>query len=62
MRRRLRDLGFDIIESRCYYYQSLYYKAVFPLYLISLAYDIILWRLDIKVLASQILIVAKSHA
>jgi 2-polyprenyl-6-hydroxyphenyl methylase/3-demethylubiquinone-9 3-methyltransferase len=59
MRRLLRDLGFVFIDSRCYYYQSLYYKKFCPLYLLSLVYDLIVWRLDIRILASQILIVAK---
>ena len=61
MRQLLGDAGFDVLESRCYYYQSLYYKALFPLYLFSLVYDLIVWALDIKVLASQILILAKRH-
>ena len=61
MKQLLGDLGLNVVESRCYYYQSLYYKALFPLYLFSLAYDLIVWRLDIKVLASQVLIVAKRH-
>ena len=62
MRLLLSDLGFDIVESRVYYYQSLYYKAFLPLYLISLAYDLFVWRLGIKALASQVLIVAKRQA
>ena len=59
MKQLLRDLGFDVVESRCYYYQSLYYKALFPLYLSSLVYDLIVWELDIHVLAAQVLILAK---
>jgi SAM-dependent methyltransferase len=62
MRQLLRDLGFDVVDSRRYYYQSLYYKTLIPLYLISLVYDLIVWRLDIKALASQVLIVAKRQA
>lgn len=61
MRQLLRDVGFDVVESRSYYYQSLYYKAFFPLYLFSLVYDLIVWGLGINVLASQVLMVAKRH-
>jgi SAM-dependent methyltransferase len=60
MRQLLRSLDFEVVDSRCYYYQSLYYKAFFPLYLLSLAYDLTVWRLDIRTLASQVLIVAKA--
>ena len=62
MRQLLRDLGFEVVDSRRYYYQSLYYKGFFPLYLVSLVYDLIVWRLDIRMLASQVLIVANRHA
>ena len=58
MRQLLRNLGFDIVESRTYYYQSLYYKVFLPIYLVGLIYDLLVWRLDIKMLASQILIEA----
>jgi SAM-dependent methyltransferase len=61
MNRLLHEVGFQLVDSRCYYYQSLYYKKFFPLYLVSLVYDLILWRLNIRILASQILIVAKRH-
>jgi 2-polyprenyl-6-hydroxyphenyl methylase/3-demethylubiquinone-9 3-methyltransferase len=62
MRRLMHHLGFTGIESRCYYYQSLYYKAFFPAYLVSLVYDLIVWRFDIRSLASQILMVARCRA
>ena len=58
MRQLLCDLGFDVVESRTYYYQSLYYKVFLPTYVVGLVYDLLVWGLNIKMLASQILIEA----
>jgi hypothetical protein len=49
MTKLLRDYGFNVVVSRRYYYQSLYYKALLPLYLLSLVYDLIVWRTSIDV-------------
>jgi SAM-dependent methyltransferase len=49
------NLNIDKIEFR--YYQSIYYKFFIPFYLISLVYDLFVWRLGIRTLASQILVV-----
>ena len=51
--------GFHIEELRLRYYQSAYFGIVFPLYFLSALYDWCVWKIGIKTLASQILIVAR---
>jgi len=51
--------GFRIEELYLRYYQSIYFKPFLPIYLISLAYDLLLWIVDFKPLGSQILLVAQ---
>lgn len=50
--------GFKIDYLRFRYYQSAYYVALFPIYLVSALYDWSMWKLGVKKLASQYLLVA----
>ena len=43
----------------CLYYQSIYFTFFFPLFMLMLAYDIIVWLLGVRNLASGILVRAK---
>ena len=51
--------GLEVEELHLRYYQSIYFKPFLPIYLVSVAYDLILWALQIRFLSSQILIVAR---
>lgn len=51
--------GFDIIDVRVRYFQSLYYDFFYPAFLASLAYDLIIQSVGAKNLGAQILIVAR---
>lgn len=52
----------QIDEIRLRYFQSSYFMVFFPVFVLSSFYDLLLWKLGIKKLASQFLIVAsKSH-
>lgn len=51
--------GLRIEELHLRYYQSIYFKPFLPIYLISLAYDLLLWAVNFKPLCSQILLVAR---
>ncbi len=51
--------GFDIEELKVRYYQSIYFKWIFPIYLISLTYDLFMYSMKIKRLGCQLFIVAK---
>lgn len=55
----LQQAGFEIEELRFRYYQSSYYVALFPVYLLSAAYDYAIWCLGVKKLASQFLVVVR---
>jgi len=50
------DLSIEITHFR--YYQSTYYVACFPIYLLSVLYDLMIWKLGVKRLSSQLLVVA----
>lgn len=41
------------------YYQSIYFKFFVPFFIISLIYDLILWAFGIRLLAAQMLVVAR---
>lgn len=58
LKRLLETQGFNIEYKRLRYYQSAYYVAVFPVYLVSAIYDWVMWKCGARRLASQILIVA----
>ncbi len=51
--------GLCVEQVRFRYYQSIYFKFFVPLYLLSLLYDLILWRLDVRLLACQMLMVVR---
>ncbi len=54
--------GLEVEAVELRYYQSIYFKPLLPVYLISLAYDLVLWLLDVKPLSSQLFIVAHRPA
>lgn len=51
------NLTLERVEVR--YYQSIYFKFLFPVYLLSVLYDLVLFGLDARPLACQALIVAR---
>jgi hypothetical protein len=51
--------GFIVEDIQLRYHQSIYFKPFLPIYLVSLAYDLILWALDFRWLSSQLLVVAR---
>lgn len=59
MRRTFEDNGFTIVEMKCRYYQSIYYKFFVPFYLLMLAYDGLIAALGIRNLCCQILLIAQ---
>lgn len=59
---RHRAAGFEVSRLEFRYYQSIYFKFLVPLYLVSLLYDLALHALDARRLACQILIVARKPA
>jgi SAM-dependent methyltransferase len=54
----LESSGFSIEGVFCRYYQSTCYAAIFPIYLISVLYDLLIWKLAARRLSSQLLAVA----
>ncbi|MBW8192592.1 hypothetical protein K0504_16255 [Neiella marina] len=58
LRKLFESKGFEIDLMRFRYYQSGYYVALFPVYLLSALYDWAMWKLGVKKLASQFLVVA----
>jgi ubiquinone/menaquinone biosynthesis C-methylase UbiE len=56
-----RSIGFAIKKVECRYYQSIYYKFFVPLYLASLAYDLLMYWLKRPLLASQVLLIAEKQ-
>lgn len=57
--RNLKENGYCPVNVQRRYYQSFYFSFFVPLYLVSLFYDFILFKIQPKNLASQLLIVAK---
>lgn len=53
--------GFDNIRLRSFYYQANYFDAMFPVYLINVAYETIIERLNVQDLAAYAVIVARSE-
>jgi hypothetical protein len=51
--------GFSMEDVQLRYYQSIYFKPFLPLYLLSLAYDLLLWNTNCRRLCSQILLIAR---
>jgi ubiquinone/menaquinone biosynthesis C-methylase UbiE len=59
MERLFARSGFTVVRTKWSSYQSDYYGFFLPLYLLSLAYDLIVQRLNIRHLAATVLIVAQ---
>jgi len=59
MARKLESSGFEIVEIRRRYYQSIYYNFFVPLYLVFVLYDLAVYALGIRDLAAQLLIIAR---
>ncbi len=51
--------GFEVEKINCRYYQSTYFRAFFPAYVLFLVYDLMLWLLQAKNLSSQIIVIAR---
>jgi SAM-dependent methyltransferase len=60
MVRLLQQCGFEVEVTKCHYYQSIYFKPLVLIYLISVLYDLLVSMLRIRALASQVLIVARN--
>ncbi len=52
----LDNCGMEIMHIEIRYYQAIYYTFFFPLYLIMVSYDLIVYALDARNLACQLLI------
>lgn len=61
--KRMREIlcrnGFRVVQTEVCYYQSHYYASFLPLYLLSLAYDMILHKLKIETMAASAFIFAE---
>lgn len=55
----MEDQGYEIELIKLRYYQSIYFKFFAPLYVLSLAYDLMMWGVGWKPAASQILLVGR---
>lgn len=55
----MRDQGYEIELVKLRYYQSIYFKFLVPLYILSLAYDLAMWGIGLQPTASQILLVGR---
>jgi SAM-dependent methyltransferase len=53
--------GFDVVEARISYYASDYYTFFFPLFVVSMLYEIVIWSLNAKNLGATVLIVARKR-
>jgi SAM-dependent methyltransferase len=54
--------GFDVVDSRVSYYQSSYFAPFLPAYLLSVAYELVISRLDARQLAASLLIVGRKRS
>jgi SAM-dependent methyltransferase len=61
MRDVLERNGFEVLESHVSYYASDYYTFFFPLFFVSLLYEIVVWMLKAKNLGATVLIVARKR-
>jgi len=59
MKRALGRHGFEIVETRVSYYQADYFKFLFPLYLLNLAFELLARGVDFTPVAAGVLIVAR---
>jgi SAM-dependent methyltransferase len=51
--------GFRVERVEFGYYQSTYFRILVPVYLLSVIYDLVVWRLSARWLCSRMLIVAR---
>ena len=61
MRRVHERHGFEVVDSKVSYYQSSYFAPLLPAYLISVAYELVISRLDLRQLAASLLIVGRKR-
>jgi SAM-dependent methyltransferase len=61
MRDVLEESGFEVVESRISYYASDYYTFFFPLFFVSMLYEIVIWSLKAKNLGATVLIVTRKR-
>lgn len=61
VRTMLDSQGFDVVDVRLSYYQSPYFEFFAPLFVLSAFYELFVYRLRLKNLASTILVVARKR-
>jgi 2-polyprenyl-6-hydroxyphenyl methylase/3-demethylubiquinone-9 3-methyltransferase len=61
MKRALRRQGFETVETRVSYYQADYFKFLFPLYILNLAFELVAKKTRCTSLAASVLIVARKQ-
>ena len=59
MKRALRRQGFETVETRVSYYQADYFKFLFPLYILNVAFELAAKKTRCTPLAASVLIVAR---
>ena len=59
MMKSLSRRGFTVIEMKVRYYQSIYYNFFFPLYLLFVIYDMIIWTFKLQNLGAQLYFIAR---
>ena len=60
-RRLFEKNGLEIVEARLSYYSSDYYSFFFPLFALSLLYEVVLKEIGVRNLAADLLIVARKR-
>jgi SAM-dependent methyltransferase len=51
--------GFEVISLRTHYYQSRYWDFFTPLFVLSVLYELVVYRIDAENLAAHVLVVAR---
>ncbi len=59
LRRLLEENGFHDVTTTITYYQSDYFEAFLPAYLLSVAYELLIWGLGIEPLGAYVVVTAK---
>ena len=59
LQKALKRSGFEVVELHCRYYQATYYRAFFPAYVLFVMYDLLVWLVGAKRLASQLIVIAR---
>jgi SAM-dependent methyltransferase len=62
MREILERNGLKVVGTECCFYQSHYYASFLPIYLCSLAYDMLMQALDLERMAASVCIFAEKTA